>query len=300
MIVAAYCNNYSSRLIDEYIRKSKKDKLPPLKINTQKDFFFQIREARSLFKILESNKVDQIIVCNSVNLICGLLIQYSLRYNIKLLIVEEGSKNYAVRSSSLLNYIKRIIRYFIAKVFGFPYHLHFGKDDLEINQGKFCLLTQSFLLAHTSTALKIVRPIKINYAPKQDILIIGQSIFDVYKLNYKKFSPLNSNILKFLDKKKVFYLPHPKSNSNGLLEREYLSQYIDFTIVNNIPAEEYLTKFNPSFILSMGGSSLFIYFLNSKYKNRFICFGFNDLIRCKTGQYADLYKFYTDNCYTCI
>ena len=96
--------------------------------------------------------------------------------------------------------------------------------------------------------------------------------------------------LSLFKNNKIYYLPHPRSIDNGRFELDNIYKLLNPSIIKtNKPAEEIIQKYKPENIISIGGSSLFLY--PSSEQINFFALGINDLAK-KDMSYKSHLKLY--------
>ncbi len=294
-----YNNSFSFFLIDNYIKTKtitnymliniSKKYNPNASINCtnfflQIFFLFKIRNYINIFKKNNLNTNVNLYVPNFNNLICNCLCNEKFSKNITLVI--EGTLNFRKRVKESL--FKKCIKFFIAKLIFLNFS--FVKDPLSYDKSGINLITYDFLPKPIGNFKNIY---KLNYLPhcykpeRNVTLILGQHLLESKKNRIN----LNTNrMLSLFKNNKIYYIPHPRSIDNGRFELDNVYKFLNPSIIKtNQPAEEIIQKYKPENIISIGGSSLFLY--PSSEQINFFALGINELAK-KDMSYKSHLKLY--------
>ena len=264
----------------------------------------------SLRKKLNNGEYINVVVPCTNHLMAGMLIAFAKRnpHSVKLDHVVEGTLNYCNRKHSLNELtlpviyrmtLARIIKKFLSIIYSFGYTLSFAdnvdisikssilycrkKDGLKTNAQKIKVIQQGNSLSCFSN-ISVVSP---------TLAIIGSHIIESYlgpslrdKINLLK--PLSNKLKNLpidLKKVNVIYLPHPRSKENGNIELSYVYNQLAPRVVNfHSGAKNYILNKNPSHVLSLGGSTLFMELADIGFKGELIAWGFDELIEMGCDQ----------------
>lgn len=254
-------------------------------------------------KLKHGESINVVVPCTN-HLMAGMLISLAERNPnlVQLDHVVEGTLNYCNRKYFLSDltfpviyrvFFARLIKKFLSLIFNFNYLLSFA-DNVDIILKSSLLICRNIEGIETN-AIKF-KVIPTTYGSKclfsfpevtPTLAIIGSHIIESYlgvslDDRVKFFKPLSdkiNNLSNNLRKLDVIYLPHPRAKQNGLLELSYIYNGLSPSVFNDTAgAKNFVLRNNPSHILCLGGSTLFMELADIDFKGEMIAWGFDELI----------------------
>lgn len=248
--------------------------------------------------------INVVVPCTN-HLMAGMFIAFAKRNPkcVQLDHVVEGTlnycnRNYTIKELSLPGIYRltmaRLFKKCISLIFGFVYELSFSDNvDLPIKSSiLYCRKKEG--LVSNAKQIKVISASKYDSIRMSNpssvtptLAIVGSHIIESYLgvgliNSVDFFKPLSRKLndlpldLSILD---VVYLPHPRATKNGLLELSHVYSDLSPSVVNDPGgAKHYVLSKNPSHILCLGGSTLFMELAEIGYKGELIAWGFEELI----------------------
>jgi hypothetical protein len=223
--------------------------------------------------------------------------------------VVEGTLNYCSRHYSIKELrlpeiyrltVARLIKKCLSLIFGFVYDLSFSdnvdlpiKSSVLICRKKEGLISNARLIKVISSSnndlIRIFNPAFVS----PTLAIVGSHIIESYlgvdlRDSVDFFKPLSEKLNNLpIDQSKleVVYLPHPRATKNGMFELNNVYNHLSPSVVNDPGgAKNYVLSKNPSHILCLGGSTLFMELAETGFQGELIAWGFDELIEMGCNQ----------------
>lgn len=316
--ILLYANKYSKDLIIDFTKNKEINTFSLINIgkSPQKhsiycqpnhySYLSQFINCYNFYKYIQEELTQQkriyiIIPCTN-HLLAGMLIKLSQKHRSLMQIdnVSEGTLNYCNRALSSREVINRIVKKLVSIIMLFPYKFSLG-DNLKVVTDDSMLICRNKknIVTNSKNIIELKRHnLKTDEPNNNKILIIGTHIIESDNISKSHLYNLSNSLLKFpinFEAHDIYYLPHPRSNNCGALEKKYAYANLNLEHINsNLTAEEIVLKISPKIILALCGSTLFLELEDYDHNFILISWGFDELIKANSKQAKALYEIQKD------